>query len=127
MVSLFHNVSLISRAGLNVSQLSKFIRLENCPNLHQTTLEGNKVRDFIVIESNKQYFKRARDDEEVGGISYDFNLQDFDSEISETLGLGLDIQGLVSSGLGLENCSYPSLSLDHQEFLSLVLETDTYF
>ena len=46
-------------------------------------------------------------------------------------GLGLDLQGSVSSVLSLENCSYPSLgpglSLDHQEFLSLSfgLETET--
>ena len=42
-------------------------------------------------------------------------------EISETL--GLDIQVLVSSGLCLENCSYTSLGLglDHQEFPSLNL------
>ena len=37
----------------------------------------------------------------------------FKPEISETLGLGFNIQRLVSSGLRLENCSYPSLSLDH--------------
>ena len=43
------------------------------------------------------------------------------SEISETL--GLDIQVLVSSGLCLENCLYTSLGLglDHQEFPSLNL------
>ena len=45
--------------------------------------------------------------------------------------LGLDIQGLVSSGLGLENCSYPNLGLspDDQKFLSLILglETETDF
>jgi len=46
------------------------------------------------------------------------------AEISKTLGLGLDIQGPVSSGLCLENCSYPSLGLDHQEFTSLKTETD---
>ena len=51
------------------------------------------------------------------------------SEISKTLGLGLDIWRPVSSGLGLENCSYSSLdlSLDHQQFLSLGLETETDF
>ena len=47
------------------------------------------------------------------------------AEIRETLGLGLNFQGLVSSGLSLENCSYPilslGLSLDHQEFPSLRL------
>ena len=54
-------------------------------------------------------------------------------EISETLGLslGLDILGPVSSGHGLENWSYPSLTLglglDHQEFPSLSLETETDF
>ena len=43
-------------------------------------------------------------------------------EISDTLGLvlGLDIQGSVSSGLGLENYSYPM-------FPSLGLETETNF
>ena len=52
-------------------------------------------------------------------------------EISETLGLNIHVP--VSSGLGLENCSYPShglsLSLDHKEFpiLSLALETETDF
>ena len=51
------------------------------------------------------------------------------AEIRETLGLGLNFQGLVSSGLSLENCSYPSLglSLVHQEFPSLDLETETDF
>ena len=49
------------------------------------------------------------------------------TEISETLGLNIDIQEPVSSGLGLKNCSYPSLSLDHQEFPSLGLKTETDF
>ena len=49
------------------------------------------------------------------------------AEITETLALGLslDIQGPVSSGLSLEYCSYPSLCLDHQEFPSISLETET--
>ena len=51
------------------------------------------------------------------------------TEISKTL--GLDIQGLILSGLCLENCSYHilGLSLDHQQFhsLSLGLETETDF
>ena len=54
-------------------------------------------------------------------------IEAYQPEISETLGLhlGLDIQGLVSSGLFLENCSYPrlGLSLDHQQFPSLGLES----
>ena len=57
------------------------------------------------------------------------------SEISETLclGHGFDIQGSVSSGLSLKNCSYPSLrhglSFHHQQFpsLSFGLETETDF
>ena len=61
------------------------------------------------------------------GLGLDFK----DSDISKTLGLSLDIQGPVSSGLGLKNCSYPSLglSLDHLEFpnLNLGLETETDF
>ena len=54
-----------------------------------------------------------------------------DSEISESL--GLDIQGRVSSGLGLVNCSCPGLGLglsrDYQEFpsLSLGLKIETDF
>ena len=56
---------------------------------------------------------------------------DMIAEITETLGLGLglDIQRLVSTGLCLKNCSYPSLglSLDHQEFSSFGLETETDF
>ena len=50
-------------------------------------------------------------------------------EISVTLGLGLDldIHGPVLSGLDLENCSNRSLSLDHQEFPNLGLETETDF
>ena len=53
------------------------------------------------------------------GLGLDFK----DSDISKTLGLSLDIQGPVSSGLGLKNCSYPSLglSLHNQEFPSLRL------
>ena len=51
------------------------------------------------------------------------------AEISETL--SLYIQGRVLSGLGLENCSYPTLSfgvsLDHQHFPSFSLETETDF
>ena len=51
------------------------------------------------------------------------------AEISETL--SLYIQGPVLSGLGLENCSYPTLSfgvsLDHQQFPSFSLETETDF
>ena len=47
------------------------------------------------------------------------------SYISETF--SVDIQGPVSSGLGLQNCSYSSLSLDHPEFPRLSLETETDF
>ena len=58
-------------------------------------------------------------------------IEAYQPEMSETLGLhlGLDIQGLVSSGLFLEICSYPrlGLSLDHQQFPSLGLETETVF
>ena len=54
------------------------------------------------------------------------------SEISKTLGLGLDIQAPVLSGLCLKRCSYPSLSLglslDPQKFPSFSVshETETY-
>ena len=53
------------------------------------------------------------------------------SQRSTRLCLSLDIQGLFSNGLCLENYSYPSLSLglsfDNQEFpsLSLALITET--
>ena len=60
-------------------------------------------------------------------------IEAYHPDISETLGLllGLDIQGPVLSGLFFENCSSPSLglglSLDHQHFPGLGLETETDF
>ena len=44
-----------------------------------------------------------------------------------TLMSSVEIKGPVSSGLGFNNCSYPSVSLGHQEFHSLVRETNTDF
>ena len=51
----------------------------------------------------------------------------FDMELEINRTFGHDVWEPVLSGLGLENCPYPSLSLFHHVFHSLGLKIETVF
>ena len=92
------------------------------PTIKRARLNFKFKRSASAQVSQASVFKSLSSDELLKNYVWSYT-----AEIGKTLSLGLDIQGPVSSGLVLENCSYPCLGLDHQEFTSLGLKTETDF
>ena len=94
-----------------------FLLLTN-PTIKRARLNFKFKRSASAQVSQASVFKSLSSDELLKNYVWSYT-----AEIGKTLGLGLNIQGPVSSGLVLENCSYTSLGLglDHQEFPSLNL------
>ena len=86
-----------------------FLLLTN-PTIKRARLNFKFKRSASAQVSQASVFKSLSSDELLKNYVWSYT-----AEIGKTL------------GLGLENCSYPCLGLDHQEFTSLGLKTETYF